>query len=93
MSALHPRIVVSNDTGNRVGSLVIAVAVTSNLRAATLPVGVFLPAGTGGLPLDSVAHCGHVYAVDKARLGLRIGAVPPRFLERVDQALRVSLAL
>ena len=72
-------------------ALVVVVAVTSTLRAASLPVGVFLPAGTGGLPLDSVAHCGHLYTVDKARLGMRIGDLPPQFLGRIDQAIRVSL--
>lgn len=91
MQAVHPCVIVSNDIGNRVGALVVAVAVTSNLRAASLPVGVFLPAGTGGLPLDSVAHCGHLYTVDKARLGARIGALPFQFLNRIDQAIRVSL--
>ena len=93
MQAMHPCAIVSNDIGNRAGSLVVVVAVTSNLRAASLPVGVFLPAGTAGLPLDSVAHCGHLYSVDKSRLVKQIGTLPPTFLAQIDTALRVSLSL
>lgn len=43
MRAMHPCVIVSNNVGNRVGSLVIVVAVTSNLRAASL--GSFIPGG------------------------------------------------
>jgi mRNA interferase MazF len=93
MRAMHPCVIVSNDIGNRLGSLVIVVAVTSNLRAASLPIGVLLPAGTAGLPRDSVAHCGHVYTVDKARLNSRIGVLPDPFMLLIDRALRVSLTL
>lgn len=93
MRSLHPCVIVSNDVGNRIGSLVIVVAVTSNLRVASLPVAVLLPAGTAGLPRDSVAHCGHIYTVDKARLNARIGMLPDPFMMLVDRALRVSLKL
>ncbi len=93
MRAMHPCVIVSNDVGNRVGSLVVVVAVTSNLRAASLPVGVLLPAGTAGLPKESAAHCGHVYTVDKARLNSRIGELPVAYMQSIERALRVSLTL
>ena len=93
MGLMHPCVIVSNDVGNRVGSLVIVVAVTSNLRAALLPVGVLLPAGTAGLPKESVAHCGHVYTVDKARLKSRIGELPVAYMRLIERALRISLTL
>ena len=93
MGAMNPCAIVSNDVGNRVGSLVIVVAVTSNLRAPSFPIGVLLPSGTAGLPKESVAHCGHVYTVDKARLNSKMGVLPDPFMVLVDRALRVSLAL
>jgi mRNA interferase MazF len=93
MSGLHPCVVVQNDVGNQHSPLTIVVAVTSNLRAAALPIGVLIPAGEGGLARDSVAHCGHVYSVDKARLGRRLGALTPVRMAEVDLALRRSLGL
>jgi mRNA interferase MazF len=77
MTGKHPCLIVQNDTGNEYSGVTIVVAVTSNLRAAALPVGVLLRSGEGGLSRDSVAHCGHVYTVDKKRLGRRVGQLSP----------------
>jgi mRNA interferase MazF len=90
MSGPHPCIIVQNDVGNRHSDLTIVVAVTSNLRVASLPIGVLLRAGQGGLPKDSAAHCGHVYAVDKARLGSKVGDLPAALMREVDKALARS---
>jgi mRNA interferase MazF len=93
MTGVHPCIVVQNDVGNQHAGLTIVVAVTSNLRVASLPVGVLLPAGTGGLARDSAAHCGHIYTVDKARLGKRLGQLPAAKSAEIDRALKRSLSL
>jgi mRNA-degrading endonuclease toxin of MazEF toxin-antitoxin module len=73
MTGIHPCVVVQNDVGNQFSALTIVVAITGNVRVASLPIGVLLKAGMGGLSKDSVAHCGHVYTVDKARLRTKMG--------------------
>jgi mRNA interferase MazF len=93
MSGLHPCVIVQNDLGNRHSALTIVVAVTSNLRAATLPVAVLVRAGQAGLTKDSVVHCGHLYAVDKGRLGAKIGELTGVLLLEMDKALARSLNL
>jgi mRNA interferase MazF len=93
MTGLHPCVIVQNDVGNQHSMLTIVIAVTSNLRVASLPIGVFLRAGTGGLLHDSVAHCGHVYTVDKARLRQLVGFLPALEMGLVDRALSRSLGL
>ena len=93
MTGSHPCVIVQNDVGNQHSGLTIVVAVTSNLRVASLPVGVLLPAGTGGLARNSAAHCGHLYTVDKKRLGKRLGQLPAAKMADVDLALRRSLTL
>jgi mRNA interferase MazF len=93
MTGVHPCVIVQNDIGNQHSDPTIVVAVTSNLRVASLPVGVLLPAGAGGLARDSVAHCGHVYTVDKTRLGKRIGQLPAAKVAELDRAVRRSLGL
>jgi mRNA interferase MazF len=93
MTGPHPCVVVQNDVGNQHSALSIVVAMTTNLRAASLPIGVLIPAGTAGLTRDSVAHCGHVYTVDKVRLGKRLGQLPATLLDKVDHALACSLGM
>jgi mRNA interferase MazF len=86
-------VIIQNDVGNQHSALTIVVAVTSNLRAASLPVGVLLNAGEGGLAQDSVAHCGHIYSVDKKRLGKRLGQLTLARMVDVDRALACSIGL
>jgi mRNA interferase MazF len=93
MAETHPALVIQNDVGNQAGALTILAAVTSNLRVAQLPVGVLIQPTESGLPRTSVVHLGHIYTVDKARLGRRVGQLPTAAMQRVDQALAVSLGL
>lgn len=93
MTNLHPCVVVQNDIGNQHSALTIVVAITSNLRVGSLPVGVLVGAGEGGLHHDSAIHCGHVYTIDKARLKKRLGQLSTERLAEVDRALGASLGI
>lgn len=93
MTGPHPCVIVQNDIGNQFSSLSIVVAVTSNLRVASLPIGVRISAGVGGLRKESVIHCGHVYTVDKKRLAQKLGELPADMMQQVDRALALSLGL
>ena len=89
----HPALVVQNDIGNQASHLTIVAAITSNLRVNRLPVGVPISPRESGLPRPSVVHLGHLYTVDKRRLGRRVGRLHPIRLRRVDHAIQVSLGL
>ena len=93
MRETHPALVIQNDVGNQAGALTILAAITSNLRVARLPIGVIVEPEESGLPLTSVVHLGHIYTVDKRRLGRRAGQLSKATMQRVDQALAVSLGL
>jgi mRNA-degrading endonuclease toxin of MazEF toxin-antitoxin module len=93
MTGPHLCIFVQNDIGNDHSALTIVVAVTSNLSVAQLPIGVLRQAGDAGLKRDCVAHCGHVYTVDKNRLAQRIGQLPSVRMAEIDTALTQSLQL
>ena len=62
-------------------------------RVAKLPVGVRIVPGESGLPRPSVVHLGHLYTVDKRRLGQRAGNLPSDRMRQVDRAIQVSLGL
>ncbi len=93
MAGPHPALIVQNDIGNRASQLTIVAAITSNLRVAQLPVGVPISPSESGLPRPSVVHLGHLYTVDKRRLGRRMGSLPHARLRQVDRAIQVSLGL
>lgn len=93
MAGPHPALIVQNDVGNRASQLTIVAAITSNLRVARLPVGVRITPKESGLPHPSVVHLGHLYTVDKRRLGRRMGALRAARLRQVERAIQVSLGL
>jgi mRNA interferase MazF len=94
---IRPAVVVSNDAANRTAQrngrgVVTVVPVTSNTNRV-YPFQVLLASGEGGLTIDSKAQAEQVRSVDYARLRRRIGSIPPASLDRLDDALRIHLAL
>ena len=93
MQALPPALIVQNDIGNQASALTIVAAITTNLRVADLPVGVRIEPEESGLPRPSVVHLGHIYTVDKRRLGRRAGQLSAEVMRQIDRAVQVSLGL
>jgi mRNA interferase MazF len=93
----RPAAVVSNDganaTATRLGrGVVTLVPVTSNV-ARVYPFQVLLPAVSCGLATDSKAQAEQVRSVSVERIAGTIGALPPQVMARLDDALRLHLAL
>lgn len=94
---VRPAVLVSNDAANRAAErngrgVVTVVPVTSNTDRI-YPFQVILTAGEDDLAVDSKAQAEQVRSVDSARLRERMGTVRPETLRRLDDALRVHLAL
>lgn len=87
---VRPVLIVQNDVGNRYSPTIIAVAVTSQINKARLPTHIELDT-TCGLPKDSVILTEQVRTLDKRRLKDKIGALDSKAMERVNNALLVSL--
>lgn len=92
-SYAHPHVVVQEDVFNRsrIPSVVVC-ALTSNLHRATEPGNVLLDEGEGDLPKRSVVVVSQISAVDKARLGARIGALSPARVDQILDGLRFQQA-
>jgi mRNA interferase MazF len=71
----------------------VAAVITSSTRLAAMPGNVFLPAGTVGLPRDSVVNVTAVVTLDKADLGAQAGRLPAALMDDVDRGLRRVLGL
>ena len=88
---VRPVLVVQNDVGNRYSPTVIAAAVTSKINKTRLPTHIELSARTYGLAKDSVVLLEQIRTIDKRRLKDRIGLLSDQMMNRVDDALLISL--
>jgi len=90
----RPVLIVQSDAFNRsrIGT-VVAVTISQNLRLAEAPGNVLLPRAKTDLPKDSVANVSQVVTFDRGFLRECVGELSPHLLERVDEGLRLVLAL
>ncbi len=90
----RPALIVQNDVSNRLSWMTIVAPITSTIQFPLNPVYVLLSADDRtGLLVTSVALLSQIRAVDRIRLIKLIGAVDRETLERVDEAIRISLGL
>jgi mRNA interferase MazF len=88
----RPVVVVQGDALNhsRIAT-VVCVALTSNLKWATAPGNVLLPANVTGLPKESVANVSQLVTLDRADLVQRAGKLSRSKLELVLSGIDVVL--
>ena len=90
-------VIVSNDGANltalRLGRGVVTVVPVTSNTANVYPFQVFLDATGTGLEHDSKAQAEQVRSVDVERIGARIGTLAHEQLVKLDEALRLHLAL
>ncbi len=93
----RPAIVVSNDAANiaasRNGVGVIAVVPVTSSVSRVYPFQVLLTKNEAGLQRESKVQTEQLRAVDVGRLGRRLGMLQAATLRKIDEALRLHLAL
>lgn len=91
---VRPCVVIQNDVGNRFSPVTIVAAITDagNVPKA-YPVDVPVSKPEGGLTKDSVIQCNLIRCVDKTRVREYTGKMSAATMQRVDAALKISLAL
>ena len=90
---MRPVLIVQNDVGNRYSPTVIAAAITSQQNKARLPTHIEIEARTYGLSKDSIVLLEQVRTLDKRRLREKMGCLDERAMQRVDNAIAISLGL
>lgn len=90
----RPVLVIQADafTRSRIATVII-VAITSNLRLATAPGNVFLPATESGLPRDSVVNVSQIVTLDKSMLDEYVDRISATTLTQVEEGIRLVLDL
>ena len=88
---IRPIVVLQNDVGNKYSPTVIAAATTSRLTKAKLPTHIELSHELTPLPKDSVVLLEQIRTIDKSRIKEKIGELPPDIMQRINDALLLSL--
>jgi mRNA interferase MazF len=93
----RPAVIVSNDGANataaRLGRGVVTVVPVTSSVERVFSFQVLLRAEESGLERDSKAQAEQVRSVSVERVSARLGSVPPPLMRRLDDALRLHLAL
>lgn len=90
---IRPVLIVQNDVGNKHSPTVICAAITSRLGKADLPTHIVLNAQKHEMIKDSVILLEQLRTIDKKRLKDKVCHLDERIMEKVNEALIVSLEL
>ncbi|EJS63638.1 type II toxin-antitoxin system PemK/MazF family toxin [Bacillus cereus] len=90
---VRPVLVIQNDIGNRFSPTVIVAAITAQIQKAKLPTHVEIDAKKYGFERDSVILLEQIRTIDKQRLTDKITHLDEVMMNRVDEALQISLGL
>ena len=88
----RPIVILQNNLGNKFSPTVIASPFTSEIKKEQLPTHVFV-SGSDCLKVDSMAMLEQVRALDKQHLKEYLGYLSRHDMDRLDEALRISLGL
>lgn len=94
-SGRRPVLIISREEINQVLSVVNAIPLTSRkVGRRVYPNEAFVPGGTAGLQVDSIALCYQIRTIDKRRLERRLGEVADIQIRRdILEALRFQLEI
>ncbi|MFD2680826.1 type II toxin-antitoxin system PemK/MazF family toxin [Bacillus seohaeanensis] len=90
---VRPVLVIQNDIGNRFSPTVIVAAITAQIQKAKLPTHVEIDAQRYGFERDSVILLEQIRTIDKQRLTDKITHLDDEMMEKVDDALQISVGL
>lgn len=90
---VRPVLVIQNNVGNKYSPTVIIAAITSQIDKAKLPTHVEVEAKEYGLEKDSVILLEQIRTIDKHRLRDKITELDEKLMQKVNQALKISLGL
>ncbi len=90
---VRPVLIIQNDVGNRHSPTVICAAITSKMNKAKLPTHGELDSHVYNMMKDSVILLEQLRTIDKQRLKDKVCHLDDQILEKVEQALCVSLEL
>jgi mRNA interferase MazF len=89
----RPALVVQNDIANRYSPVTIVAAITSQIGERIYPTEVLVEVGQSDLNRRCVVLLNQIRAIDKRRLVKKLAVFDSVLMEKVNQALEISLGL
>jgi mRNA interferase MazF len=89
----RPAVIIQNDVDNRYSPIAVIAPITSKFDSTLYPTEVLVKPPEGGLRAESVVLLNQLRAVDKSRLGRRLGSLKPTTMALVNDGLAIVLAL
>lgn len=90
----RPVVIFSRNAINAASPVVVVIPCTTYRPGRRIyPTQVLLPAGDGGLRVDSIALGEQIRAIAKTRLKTRWGALSRESLRRLERAVAITLDL
>ena len=89
----RPAVIIQNDLGNKYSPITIIAPVTSQNIEKIYPIEVLLNKKNSGLEKDSKILLNQIRAIDKRRLAKKIGKVDNEIIDKINDAIKISLGL
>ena len=89
----RPCLIIQNNINNKYSPTTIIIVITSRDRfKKKYPTHVWIDKGEGGLTKDSVIQCEQIRTIDKRRITEKLGSVNNDCLQKVEEAIKITLA-
>ena len=89
----RPALILQNDVSNQYSPITIVAAISSHFSDPPFPREVVVEPAESGLPKRSAVILNQIRSVDRQRLAKKLGRLSDREMQRVDEALKISLGL
>jgi len=90
---IRPCLVIQNNINNEYSPTTIIIIITGRNRLKKkYPTHVWIDKGEGGLTKDSVIQCEQIRTIDKRRITRKLGSVNNNCLQKVEEAIKITLA-
>jgi mRNA interferase MazF len=89
----RPAVVIQNDISNQHSPITIVAAISSQFSDPPFPREVVIEPEESGLLKRSAVIVNQIRSVDRLRLQKRLGRLSRLSMERVDEAIKISLGL
>jgi mRNA interferase MazF len=89
----RPAVIIQNDIDNHYSPITIIAPITSKFDSKLYPTEVLVKPPEGGRRNESVVLLNQLRALDKSRLGRRLGALTPATMALINDGLAIVLWL
>lgn len=90
---IRPVLIIQNDISNKYSPVTIIAAITSKIFEKEFPTNIFIKKEKSGLDKDSTILLNQIRTIDNSRLMKKVGSLDNLTLEKVNSAIKISLAI